>query len=80
MAGLCEAATLAFDGVMKAFYDRVAPLAPTVAEARSRRWIYVPYDRLHDGVGPLSETAPADAVLVFMESVVKGTRRPSHKK
>ncbi len=65
---------------MQAFFDRVAPFAPTAAEARSRRWIYVPYDRLHDGVGPLSETAPEDAVLVFMESQAKGTRRPYHKK
>jgi deoxyribodipyrimidine photolyase-related protein len=58
----------------------IARHEPTDAEARARRWIYVPYDRLHEGVGPLAETRPEDAVLVFMESVAKGTRRPYHKK
>jgi deoxyribodipyrimidine photolyase-related protein len=65
---------------MSLFFSRIAQFAPTESEARSRRWIYVPYDRLHDGVGPLSQTAPDDAVLVFMESQAKGTRRPYHKK
>ncbi len=62
------------------FFQDVARLEPSVAEAKTRRWIYVPYDRLHDGVGPLAETRPEDAVLVFMESRAKGTRRPYHKK
>jgi deoxyribodipyrimidine photolyase-related protein len=65
---------------MSLFFSGIAQSAPTEAEARNRRWIYVPYDRLHDGVGPLAETAPEDAVLVFMESQAKGTRRPYHKK
>ena len=62
------------------FLNRVIECEPTIAEARTRRWIYVPYDRLHDGVGPLSDTAPEDAVVVLMESRAKGTRRPYHKK
>ena len=62
------------------FLEEVARYAPTAEEAKSRRWIYVPYDRLHDGVGPLSETAPGDAIVVMMESRAKGTRRPYHKK
>ncbi len=55
-------------------------MEPTQDEARRRRWIYVPYDRLHEGVGPLAETPPEDAVVVMMESRGKGTRRPYHKK
>ena len=62
------------------FLEQIRQFAPTPDEAQARRWIYVPYDRLHDGVGPLSEIEPGDAVIVFMESRAKGTRRPYHKK
>jgi deoxyribodipyrimidine photolyase-related protein len=62
------------------FAEIVKRHEPTPAEAKRRRWIYVPYDRLHDGVGPLAGTAPEDAIVVLMESVAKGTRRPYHKK
>ncbi len=62
------------------FLEQVQRFEPTAEQAKLRRWIYVPYDRLHDGVGPLSETRPEDAVLVLMESRAKGTRRPYHKK
>ena len=62
------------------FLEQIRALEPTADEARGRRWIYVPYDRLHDGVGPLAETRPEDAVVVLMESRAKGTRRPYHKK
>jgi deoxyribodipyrimidine photolyase-related protein len=65
---------------MQPFFTRIAQCAPTKAEANTRRWIYIPYDRLHHGVGPLAETRPEDAVLVFMESRAKGTQRPYHKK
>jgi deoxyribodipyrimidine photolyase-related protein len=65
---------------MQPFLSSIAPFPPTASEAQTRRWIYVPYDRLHDSVGPLAETAPEDAILVFMESQAKGTRRPYHKK
>jgi deoxyribodipyrimidine photolyase-related protein len=65
---------------MSSFIERIAQFAPSLREAKDRSWIYVPYDRLHDGVGPLAETKPEDAVLVFMESQAKGTRRPYHKK
>lgn len=40
----------------------------------------MPYDRLHDGVGPLAETDPSETIVVLMESRAKGTRRPYHKK
>ena len=65
---------------MTSFLEMVRPFEPTDDQARTRRWIYVPYDRLHDGVGPLSETRPQDAVIVLMESRAKGTRREYHKK
>jgi deoxyribodipyrimidine photolyase-related protein len=65
---------------MQPFLERIAQFAPTPAESKSRRWIYIPYDRLHDAVGPLAETSPGDAILLLMESRAKGTRRPYHKK
>src|ERR1700710_2851251 len=65
---------------MAEFLEEITRFAPTTEEAKSRRWIYVPYDRLHDGVGPLSETKPEGAVVVLMESRAKGTRREYHKK
>jgi deoxyribodipyrimidine photolyase-related protein len=65
---------------MSGFWDQVKKLEPTRAEAKARRWIYVPYDRLHDGVGALAETKPEEAVVVLMESRAKGVRRPYHKK
>jgi deoxyribodipyrimidine photolyase-related protein len=65
---------------MPTFFEQISQYEPTTDEAKARRWIYVPYDRLHDGVGPLGETRAEDAVVVMMESVAKGTRRPYHKK
>ncbi len=65
---------------MPGFMDQIAAFEPSPVEAAARKWVYVPYDRLHDGVGPLSETVPEGAVVVMMESRAKGTRRPYHKK
>jgi deoxyribodipyrimidine photolyase-related protein len=65
---------------MSEFLRAIGRFTPSQAEARSRLWIYVPYDRLHDGVGPLAETDADNAVVVLMESRAKGTRRPYHKK
>lgn len=65
---------------MQPFLDRIAGFEPTPEEAASRRWIYVPYDRLHDEVGPLAQSSPGETVIVMMESRAKGTRRPYHKK
>jgi deoxyribodipyrimidine photolyase-related protein len=62
------------------FIERISTFEPTQAEAKTRRWIYVPYDRLHDGVGPLSEIDRNEAIVVLMESRAKGSRRPYHKK
>jgi deoxyribodipyrimidine photolyase-related protein len=65
---------------MQDFFARIAPHVPTADEAQQRCWIYVPYDRLHEGVGPLAQCDPKDVVLVFMESRAKAERRPYHKK
>jgi deoxyribodipyrimidine photolyase-related protein len=65
---------------MPPFLEQIQRFLPNPSEARTRRWIYIPYDRLHDQVGPLAESAPEDAILVLMESRGKGTRRPYHKK
>jgi deoxyribodipyrimidine photolyase-related protein len=65
---------------MSDFLDQVQQAAPTSTDARDRRWIYVPYDRLTDRAGPLLETAPADAGIIMVESLEKGLRRPYHKK
>lgn len=44
-----------------------------------RRWVYVPYDQLHDGIGPLSRIPPDELGIVLVESEAKGRRRPYHK-
>ncbi len=44
-----------------------------------RRWVFVPYDQLHDGIGPLA-TAPANELgIVLVESTAKAARRPYHR-
>ena len=65
---------------MQPFLERIASFQPSPDDVAKRRWIYVPYDRLHDGVGPLAESAPEETVVVMMESRAKGTRRPYHRK
>ena len=65
---------------MDAFSKQIRQAAPNRADSANRRWIYVPYDRLTDAVGPLSECAPQDAGIVMMEALAKARRRPYHKK
>lgn len=62
------------------FTDRIAPARPTLEAARTKRWIYVPYDQLTDRVGPLREADPRTTGVVFVESAEKAGRRPYHKK
>lgn len=47
--------------------------------SRSRRWLFVPYDQLHDGIGPLAREPSDELGIVLVESRAKGTRRPYHK-
>ena len=65
---------------MTCFLDQIAKARPTKKEANSRRWIYLPYDRLTDRTGPLHDTPPAEAGLILVESAAKGHRREYHKK
>lgn len=44
-----------------------------------RRWVYVPYDQLHHGIGPLGGLAPSEAAIVLVEAPAKAARRPYHK-
>ena len=62
------------------FVEQIGSAVPSAEDVRHRRWLYVPYDRLTDAAGPLSETAPGDAGIVMMEALTKARRRPYHKK
>ena len=64
---------------MSVFLPQVKKAAPTPADVRDRRWIYVPYDRLTDRTGPLHAGA-GQCGIVMVESLQKGSRRPYHKK
>ena len=44
-----------------------------------RRWLFVPYDQLSDGIGPLSMEAPRGLGIVLVENSWKAARRPYHK-
>lgn len=45
----------------------------------SRRWLFVPYDQLHDGIGPLAHERPSELGIVLVESLGKAGRRPYHR-
>ena len=63
-----------------AFLDDMRAAWPTVEQARGRTWVFVPYDRLNDRIGPLATLKPGDAGLILIESHAKGRNRPYHKK
>jgi deoxyribodipyrimidine photolyase-related protein len=65
---------------MTAFRKQVDAAHPTAEDIANRRWIYVPYDRFTDRVGPLTEQPAADTGIVIVESTAKAFRRPYHKK
>jgi len=44
-----------------------------------RRWLFVPYDQLSDGIGPLSRENPRGLGIVLVENPWKAARRPYHK-
>jgi deoxyribodipyrimidine photolyase-related protein len=44
-----------------------------------RRWLFVPYDQLSDGIGPLSREDPGGLGIVLVENTWKAARRPYHK-
>ncbi|ADW68780.1 cryptochrome/photolyase family protein [Granulicella tundricola] len=65
---------------MQSFQHQIAPFAPKPADLKSRRWIYIPYDRYTDRTGPLTEQPAAQTGIVIVESTAKALRRPYHKK
>ena len=62
------------------FENRIHTFAPTAADIQQRRWMFIPYDRFTDRVGPLSEQPPEQTGIVIVESTAKAHRRPYHKK
>lgn len=62
------------------FRDALRAAHPTADELRTRRWRFIPYDRLTDAVGPLARESPRDVGLVFVESRDKARRRPYHRR
>jgi deoxyribodipyrimidine photolyase-related protein len=44
-----------------------------------RRWLFVPYDQLSGGIGPLSREDPRGLGIVLVENTWKAARRPYHK-
>jgi len=63
------------------FGARIKRARPATRDAvAARRWVYVPYDRLTDAVGPLAGADPRTVGAIFVESTAKAERRPYHKK
>jgi deoxyribodipyrimidine photolyase-related protein len=60
------------------FSARLSSLQPKAQGAR--RWVFVAYDQLHDGLGPLSTIAPHELGIVLVESRAKAARRPYHRR
>jgi deoxyribodipyrimidine photolyase-related protein len=73
-------ARLNYSGAVSSFRSQIKAALPTTKEIAHRRWIYVPYDRFTDRVGPIAEQAASDTGLVLVESTAKALRRPYHKK
>ncbi len=60
------------------FRQRLA--AATAAQRPGpRRWLFVPYDQLHDGIGPLAHEPAHELGIVLVESRAKAARRPYHR-
>ena len=61
----------------------MSPFAKALARSRpktrtNRRWLFVPYDQLSDGIGPLAKEPPHELGIVLIESREKAGRRPYH--
>jgi deoxyribodipyrimidine photolyase-related protein len=65
---------------MAKFEKTIQAASPTADDLKHRRWIYIPYDRYTDRIGPLTEQAASDTGIVIVESTAKALRRPYHKK
>ena len=65
---------------MSLFHQQILQAKPTPHDIATRRWIYVPYDRLTDRTGPIAQQPAAQTGIVVVESAAKASRRPYHKK
>jgi (6-4)DNA photolyase len=54
-------------------------LADRQSDPQGRRWLFVPYDQLSDGIGPLSREEPRHLGVVVVENPWTAARRPYHK-
>jgi deoxyribodipyrimidine photolyase-related protein len=78
---LTEAAHTALaERIAPLFWSRMRTGAPDAHAIKSRRWIYIPYDRFTDRTGPLTEQPADQTGIVIIESTAKAHRRPYHKK
>ena len=62
------------------FERLIKPAYPTARDLKSRRWIFIPYDRFTDRTGPLTDQPAEKTGIVIVESTAKAHRRPYHKK
>jgi deoxyribodipyrimidine photolyase-related protein len=65
---------------MPSFQKQIKAAYPSTKDLAHRRWIYIPYDRFTDQVGPIAEQPATDTGIVIVESTAKALRRPYHKK
>jgi len=72
--------TSAQPSIAPLFASQIEAADPTARDIQSRRWIYIPYDRFTDRVGPLTEQSADQTGIVIVESTAKAHRRPYHKK
>ena len=79
-SSLCRLLRATSNRSMPPFAKEIRAHAPSAADIKSRRWIYVPYDRYTDRTGPISEQSAAKTGIVIVESTAKALRRPYHKK
>ncbi|MDZ7361495.1 MAG: cryptochrome/photolyase family protein [candidate division KSB1 bacterium] len=61
---------------MHIFYQE---LSARQTDPQKRRWLFVPYDQLSDGIGPLARETPEELGIVLIENKWKAARRPYHK-
>ena len=54
-------------------------LAKRQPDPSGRRWLFVPYDRLSDSIGPLSREDPVNLGIILVENTWKAARQPYHK-
>jgi deoxyribodipyrimidine photolyase-related protein len=49
------------------------------SDSSDRRWLFIPYDQLSDGIGPLAKEDPKSLGIILVENTWKAARRPYHK-